>query len=49
MNAEICLMVSSGDAAMNGLDKHGDKDEDLWCSVDNPGRNSGLLLGNKFS
>ena len=30
------------------LDKHGNKDKDWWCSVDNPGRNAGLLLGSKF-
>ena len=48
MKAVVCLLSSSGDTAINGLDKHGNKDKDWWCSVDNPGRNAGLLLGSKF-
>ena len=48
MKAAVCLLSFSGDTAINGLDKHGNKDKDWWCSVDNPGRNAGLLLGSKF-
>ena len=40
MKAAVCLMSSSGDTAMKVLDKHGNKDKDWWCSVDNPGRNA---------
>ena len=48
MKAAIYLVAFCGDIAMNGLDKHGNKDKDWWCSVDNPGRIAGLLLGSKF-
>ena len=40
MKAAVCLMSSSGDTTMNGLDKDGNKDKDWWCSVDNPGWNA---------
>ena len=48
MKAAVCLMSSSGGTAMNGLDKHGNKGKDWWCSVGNPGGNARLLLFNKF-
>ena len=48
MKAAVCLMSSSGDTAIKGLEKPGNKYKDWWCSVDNPGRNAGLLLGSKF-
>ena len=48
MKAAVCLLSSSGDTAISGLDKHGNKDKDWCCSVDNTGRNAGLMLGSKF-
>ena len=48
LKAAISLMVSCGDTARNELDKHGNIDEDLWLSVDNPERNGDLLLGDNF-
>ena len=31
-----------------GINSGANEDKDWWCSVDNPGRNAGLLLGIKF-
>ena len=48
MKAAVCLLSSSGDTAINGLDKHGNKDKDWMCSAHGPRGISGLLPGNEF-
>ena len=37
MNVATCLMTFCGDTAKNGMDKHGNKNKDWMCSVDNSG------------